>query len=58
MQRFLCIKEFQLYAGKIGRNKAYELAKKSKARIRLGGRVIVDRVVFDNWIESQREVQD
>lgn len=58
IDRFLSIKDFQLYAGNIGRNKAYELAKQSKARIKFGGRVVVDRDAFDRWAERQRECED
>ncbi len=53
--RFLCISDFQKYAGNIGRNKAYELAKESGARVRFGKRVVVDRIRFERWIDSQRE---
>lgn len=57
-RRFLNIKDFQLYAGNIGRNKAYELAKQSKARVKFGGRIVVDRNAFDCWVERQRELDD
>ena len=52
--RFLNIPEFQRYAGGIGRNKAYELAKISGARIRYGRRVVVDKTAFDRWVETQK----
>ncbi len=52
--RFLNIPDFQHYAGGIGRNKAYELAKQSGARVRYGRRIVVDRVAFDKWAEAQR----
>ena len=52
--RFLNIPEFQRYAGGIGRNKAYELAKISGARIRYGRRVVVDKTAFDRWAETQK----
>lgn len=53
--RFLDIRDFQQYAGNIGRNKAYELAKQSGARVRFGRRVVVDKNRFDSWVDKQKE---
>lgn len=53
MERLLNIKEFGNYAGGIGRNTAFKLAKISGARIQVGRRVLVDRVKFDEWVDSQ-----
>ncbi|WP_164516773.1 hypothetical protein [Clostridium transplantifaecale] len=51
--RFMDIPAFQIYAGKIGRNKAYDLARLSGARIKLGRRVVIDRIAFDKWADEQ-----
>ncbi len=52
-QRFLDIKAFQHYAGGIGRNKAYELAKCSGAEVRYGRRLVIDKKRFDAWVDQQ-----
>ena len=51
-KRLLAIPEFQLYAS-IGRNNALKLAKESGAEIRIGRRLLIDRVKVDEWCSSQ-----
>ena len=51
-KRLLAIPEFQLYAS-LGRNNALKLAKESGAEMRIGRRLLVDRVKFDNWCDNQ-----
>lgn len=51
-KRLLAIPEFQLYAS-IGRNNALKLAKESGAEIRIGRRLLIDRVKFDQWCSDQ-----
>lgn len=38
----------------VGQNKAREIGEKAGARIKLGKRVIFDRVAIDNYLESLR----
>lgn len=51
-KRLLAIPEFQLYAS-IGRNSALKLARESGAEMRIGRRLLIDRVKFDAWCDSQ-----
>lgn len=51
-KRLLAIPEFQLYAS-IGRNNALKLARESGAEVRIGRRLLIDRVKFDAWCDSQ-----
>lgn len=52
-KRCLTIREFQEYFS-IGRNNALKLARQSGAVIRIGKKMLVDRVVFDRWLDEQR----
>lgn len=51
-KRLLDIPEFQLYAS-IGRNSALKLARESGAEMRIGRRLLIDRVKFDAWCDNQ-----
>ena len=51
-KRLLNISDFQQYAS-IGRNNAFRLIKESGCEIRIGKRVYADRVIFDEWCNSQ-----
>lgn len=53
MSRLLNVKEFQEYAGGIGRNSALNLAQKAEVRIKIGRRLLIDREKFDAWLDSQ-----
>lgn len=53
--RLLNIREFALYAGGIGRNSAFKLAERSGSRIKIGRRVLVDRLKFDVWLDQQSD---
>ncbi len=55
-KRCLTIKEFQIYFS-IGRNNALKLARQSGAVIRIGKKMLVDRVAFDRWLDEQRNGQ-
>lgn len=52
-KRGLTIKEFQSYLG-VGRNNALKIVKKSGAVIRIGKKILVDRVKFDKWLNEQK----
>lgn len=51
-KRLLDVKEFQTYAGGIGRNSALRLAREAQVRVRIGRRLLIDREKFDKWIEE------
>lgn len=51
-KRCLTVKEFQAYCS-IGRNNAFELIKESQSGLRIGKKILVDRVVFDRWLEDK-----
>lgn len=51
-QRLLDVEEFQKYTS-VGRNNALKLAKESGAALRIGRRLLVDRVKFDAWCDEQ-----
>ncbi|SCH81810.1 Uncharacterised protein [uncultured Clostridium sp.] len=51
-RRLLDVKEFQAYAGGIGRNSALRLAGEAQVRVRIGRRLLIDREKFDKWIEE------
>ena len=51
-KRCLTINEFQEYFS-IGRNNALKLARQSGAIIRIGRKILVDRIVFDEWLDEQ-----
>ncbi len=51
-KRLLAIPEFQIYAS-IGRNNALRLARESGAAMRIGRRLLIDRVKFDAWCDEQ-----
>ncbi len=50
-KRLLSVAEFCIYAG-VGRNKSVELAEAAGALSRIGRRVLVDRVKFDKYCDS------
>lgn len=50
-KRCLTVEEFQTYCS-IGRNNALKLIKKSNAGIRVGRKILVDRVAFDKWLDT------
>lgn len=52
-KRCLTIKEFQSYLS-IGRNNALKLVKMSGAAIHVGKKILVDRVIFDKWLDEQK----
>lgn len=56
-KRCLTVEEFQAYCS-IGRNNALKLIKKSKAGIRVGKKILVDRVAFDKWLDLFEEEAD
>lgn len=51
-QRLLDVEEFQKYTS-VGRNNALKLAKESGAALRIGRRLLIDRVKFDVWCDEQ-----
>ena len=51
-KRCLSVKEFQAYCS-IGRNNAFELIKESQSGLRIGKKILVDRVTFDRWLEDK-----
>lgn len=51
-QRLLDVEEFQKYTS-VGRNNALKLAKESGAALRIGRRLLIDRVKFDIWCDEQ-----
>lgn len=55
MSRLLNIKDFQEYAGGIGRNSALNLARKAEVRVKIGRRLLIDREKFDQWITENAE---
>lgn len=50
-KRCLTVEEFQTYCS-IGRNNALKLIKRSNAGIRVGRKILVDRVAFDKWLDT------
>ena len=50
-KRLLDINEFCLYVS-LGKNRARELAALSGSEFRMGKRLLVDRVKFDNWCDE------
>lgn len=50
-KRCLTVEEFQTYCS-IGRNNALKLIKKSNTGIRVGKKILVDRVAFDKWLDT------
>lgn len=56
-KRLLTIKEFQQYAGGIGRNLALKLSKEANIRVRIGRLIMIDRIAFDTWIEKNRDAR-
>lgn len=50
-KRCLTVEEFQTYCN-IGRNNALKLIKKSNTGIRVGRKILVDRVAFDKWLDT------
>ena len=47
-KRLLTVSEFQVYSN-IGRNNAFKMIRKAGCEIRVGRKVLVDRVLFDEW---------
>lgn len=52
MNKLLNIKEFQEYAGGIGRNSALRLSKEAGVRVIIGRRVLINREKFDEWVRK------
>lgn len=52
ISRLLNIKDFQQYAGGIGRNSALKLAREAEVRVKIGRRLLIDRTKFDEWISD------
>lgn len=50
--RLMNLEEFQRYAGGIGRNSALRLAREAEARVKIGRRLLIDRVKFEAWVEE------
>lgn len=53
-KRCLTVNEFQVYMG-IGRNNALRLIKKSHCARKVGRKILVDRVAFDQWMDMMSE---
>lgn len=53
-KRLLSVDEFRTYCG-LGRNSALKLATESQCRIYQGRRLLIDRVVFDEWCSENTE---
>lgn len=47
-KRLLTVAEFQQYSN-IGRNNAFKIIRTAGCEIRIGKKVLVDRVLFDEW---------
>lgn len=54
-KRLLCIEEFCTYVS-IGRENGMKLAEAATAVLRVGKRVMVDRVKFDRWCDKNTEL--
>lgn len=54
-RRLLSIKDFREYAGGIGDGMARKLAKEICAVVRIGDRLLVDRLRFDEWCTKQNQ---
>lgn len=52
-RRLLSIKDFREYAGGIGDGMARKLAKEICAVVYIGDRLLVDRLLFDEWCSKQ-----
>ncbi|MDD6073048.1 MAG: DUF6462 family protein [Clostridium sp.] len=50
--RLINVKEFQKYAGGIGRNSALRLAREAEARVKIGRRLLIDRLKFEKWVNE------
>lgn len=53
MFELITVKELMEYC-KIGRNSALKLAKLAKARVKIGGRLLIDKNKIDEWIIANR----
>lgn len=51
-KRLLSVRDFERYAS-IGHNNAYKLINRSGCGIRIGNKILVDRIRFDDWCSSQ-----
>lgn len=54
-RRLLSIKDFREYAGGIGDGMARKLAKEICAVVHIGDRLLVDRLLFDEWCTKQNQ---
>ncbi len=54
-RRLLSIKDFREYAGGIGDGMARKLAKEICAVVYIGDRLLVDRLLFDEWCSKQNQ---
>lgn len=55
-KRLLSVIEFSEYAG-VGRNSALEFIKDNHIDVRIGRRLLADRVQFDLWCDKYHEEQ-
>ncbi len=53
-KRCLTVKEFQIYMS-IGRNNALRLIKKSHCGRKVGRKILVDRIAFEQWMDATSE---
>lgn len=50
-KRCLTVNEFQIYMS-IGRNNALKLIKKSHCGRKVGRKILVDRIAFEQWMDA------
>lgn len=50
--KLISIKEFQQYAGGIGRNSALRLAMEAEVRVKIGRRLLINVEKFNQWVEE------
>lgn len=50
-KRCLTVNEFQIYMS-IGRNNALQLIKKSHCGRKVGRKILVDRIAFEQWLDA------
>lgn len=56
-KRCLTVKELQVYCS-IGKNSALKMIHQSGCGMRVGKKILVDRVRFDKWLEQKEEEND
>ncbi len=52
-KRCLTVKEFQEYCS-VGRNNAFKLIHQSQCGVRIGKKILADRIAFDHWLDEKR----